>query len=209
MKARGFTLLEMVVTVFIFGVVGVLAVQILSQTVRTSEKVVYRSSVLGEWHRAMNILEHDLVQLNHRGIRDEQGDFQPGVLVDSTGGIEFTRSGWHNILGQPRSDLQRVSYFLYGDQLYRRYWDVLDRSQTTQAVDQLLLSNVHTLEFEVIDRSGREHYFWPPAAYVDDVAIESPLLAVRMTLGMVELGTVSQLWLVPENLAPRQEIPST
>lgn len=197
MRFRGFTLLEMVVTVLIFGIVGVLAVQLLSQSVRTTEKVIHRSMVLSDWHRAMNIIEQDLLQMNDREIRDEHGDYQPSLIVDTSGQIEFTRTGWRNILGHQRSEQQRVSYFLYANQLYRRYWNVLDRAQDSEPIEQLLLPNVQSIEFELIDRTGREHYFWPPSSYADDEEIFSPLVGIRVTFELPQLGTVSHLWLVP------------
>ena len=200
MRLRGFTLLEMIVTVFIFGIVGVVAVQLLAQSVRTTEKVIHRSAVLGEWHRAMNILEQDVVQVNHREVRDEHGDYQPGVLVDASGQIEFTRNGWRNILGHQRSEQQRVAYFLHENQLFRRYWDVLDRAQDSEPIDQLLLQNVYSVEFQMIDRTGREHYFWPTSSYTDSTETYSPLVGIRVTLELAELGTITHLWLVPENL---------
>lgn len=210
MRFRGFTLLEMVVTVLIFGIVGVLAVQLLAQSVRTSEKVIHRSSVLGDWHRAMNIIEQDFLQVNGREIRDEHGDHQPGVLADA-GRIEFTRKGWRNYLGHQRSDQQRVGYFLSGNQLVRRYWEVLDRAQESEPIDQLLLQNVYSVEFELIDSAGREHYFWPPSSYADVEEPYSPLVAVRMTLDLPQLGTVSHLWLVPiaaESVVSREALES-
>ena len=197
MRHRGFTLLEMVVTVLIFGIVGVLAVQLLSQSVRTTEKVIHRSTVLGDWHRAMNIIEQDLLQINERAIRDELGDVQPSVLVDTSGQMEFTRNGWRNILGHQRSELQRVSYFLYENQLFRRYWEVLDRAQDSEPIDQLLLPNVNSFEVELIDRTGREHYFWPPGTYAEADEDYSPLVGIRVTFELPQLGTVSHLWLVP------------
>lgn len=197
MKSRGFTLLEMVVTVLIFGIVGVLAVQLLSQSVRTTEKVIHRSTVLADWHRAMNIIEQDLLQVNGREIRDEHGDYQTSVIVDSSGQIEFTRNGWRNILGHQRSEQQRVSYFLFENQLFRRYWDVLDRAQDSEPIDQLLLSNVNSLDIELIDRTGREHYFWPPSTYAEANEVYSPLVGIRVTFDLPQLGTVSHLWLVP------------
>ena len=197
MRRRGFTLLEMVVTVLIFGIVGVLAVQLLSQSVRTTEKVIHRSTVLADWHRAMNIIEQDLLQVNEREIRDELGDVQPSVLVDTSGQMEFTRNGWHNILGHQRSEQQRVSYFVYENQLFRRYWDVLDRAQDSEPIDQLLLPNVNSFEVELIDRTGREHYFWPPRSYAEAEEAYSPLVGVRVTFDLPQLGTVSHLWLVP------------
>ena len=205
MKSRGFTLLEMVVTVLIFGIVGVLAVQLLAQSVRTAEKVISRSAVLGEWHRGMSILEQDFLQLSPRSIRDEFGDGQPNIVLGSPAEIEFTRSGWPNVLNRQRSDLQRVAYFLQENGLYRRYWNVLDRAKDTQAVDQLMLQNVHSVEFEVIDGSGREHYFWPPSSGLDAEYVTRRLVAVRMTLDMAALGTVSHLWIVPSQIALRLE----
>ena len=204
MRRRGFTLLEMVVTVLIFGIVGVLAVQLLSQAVRTTEKVIHRSTVLGEWHRAMNIIEQDLLQINDRQIRDEFGDYQPGVVADE-GQIEFTRRGWRNFLGDQRSEQQRVAYFLHENQLIRRYWEVLDRAQDTEPIDQLLLQTVNSIQFELLDRNGDEHYFWPPSSYTDEGEIYSPLVAVRVTLDLPQLGTVSHLWFVPIATGPLGE----
>ncbi len=202
MKYRGFTLLEMVVTVLIFGIVGVLAVQLLSQSVRTTEKVIHRSTVLADWHRAMNIIEQDLLQVNDREIRDEHGDYQPSVVVDTSGQLEFTRNGWRNLLGHQRSEQQRVSYFLYENQLFRRYWEVLDRAQDSEPIDQLLLQNVNSLEIELIDRTGSEHYFWPPQSYADADTTYSPLVGIRVTFDLPQLGTVSHLWLVPVATGP-------
>ena len=200
MRVRGFTLLEMVVTVLIFGIVGVLAVQLLSQSVTTTEKVIHRSTVLSDWHRAMNMIEQDLLQLNDRVIRDELGDYQPSLVLDTSGQLEFTRNGWRNILGHQRSEQQRVSYFLYDSQLFRRYWNVLDRAQDSEPIDQLLLPNVHSVEFELIDRIGREHYFWPPTSYAGVEETYSPLVGIRITFELPQLGTVSHLWLVPVGL---------
>lgn len=199
MKARGFTLLEMVITVFLFGIVGVLAVQLLSQSVKTTEKVIHRSTVLGQWHRAMNVLDQDFMQVNHREIRDEFGDRQPGLIASTSGYIEFTRNGWSNVLSKQRSDQQRVGYLLFENQLFRRYWVVLDRAKDSEPVDQLLLQNVYSVGFEFIDSTGREHYQWPPSDFTSEALSYSPLVAVRMTLELAELGTVSQLWVVPSN----------
>ncbi len=196
MKSRGFTLLEMVVTVLIFGIVGVIAIQLLTQSVRTTEKVMHRSSVLSEWHRAMNVLAQDFVQIAHRSIRDEYGDRQPSVVIRTNGEIEFTRSGWPNTLGYQRSNLQRVGYFLHENQFVRRYWDVLDRAVDITSVNQILLHNVHSIEFEVIDQAGKEHYFWPPTLQSETNQTYSPAVAVRMTIDLAELGTISHLWLI-------------
>lgn len=152
---------------------------------------------MSDWHRAMNMLEQDFLQLSFRRIRDEYGDEQARFLISGSGGAEFTRSGWVNPLGHQRSELQRVAYFMFENQLFRRYWNVLDRSKDSEPIDQLLLRNVQSIEFEVIDKAGREHYLWPPVVSEETGRSIDPLVAVRVTMELVEFGTVSQMWLLP------------
>ena len=208
MRARGFTLLEMVVTIFIFGVIGVIAIQLLSQSVRVTDKVISRSEVLAEWHRAMSILEQDFLQHVDRSIRDEYGDRLPGFLAFNETEVEFTRSGWQNPLIQQRSELQRVGYFLQGDQLIRRYWSVLDRPFDAPYVDQVILSTVQSIEFEMIDSDGKQHSYWPIVQDESSEISMARLIAVRMTLNLYTLGEVGQIWLVPETVVVPTEIDS-
>lgn len=203
MRPRGFTLIEMAVTVFLFGVIGVLAIQLLSQSVRATDKIISRGHVLNEWHRAMTILEQDFLQLSHRAIRNDYGDLTPSLLMSNPGEIEFTRLGWQNPLSHQRSDQQRVLYFLLDRQLIRRYWSVLDRSVEAPFIDQVLLSNVDSVNFLVIDRGGRDYNYWPAAS---DVSIPSSItsaVAIQMSIELAQLGQISQIWLIPERVPLR------
>ena len=197
MNERGFTLLEMVVTVFIFGFIGVLAVQLLSQSVQVSGKVIARGSVVSEWHRGLNVMEHDLSQLIHRPVRDEFGDVTPSVVLENEAVIEFTRTGWLNPLRRQRSELQRVVYFFTDRTLYRRYWTVLDRVYDSPPVDQVLLQDVSQVRFEIWDTQGNVHSFWPSLSARGEQIPIGEVAMVSLYVQSPQFGQVVKHWVVP------------
>jgi general secretion pathway protein J len=75
MRSRGFTLLEMLIAVGVFAVLGVLSTQLLQSMIRNQGAVSERADRLADAQRAMQIMQRDIMQLaQQRPIRDELGD---------------------------------------------------------------------------------------------------------------------------------------
>ena len=141
-------------------------------------------------------LQRDVMQLNPRGIRDQLGDPMQPLLIGADGMIEFTRSGWRNPLGSPRSELQRVGYVLEDETLYRAYWGMLDRPPDAEPQLQQLLTKVEQVEFFALDASGNEHSFWPLAGdFRNDPSTR--LVAIILRIDMQPFGSIERLWSVP------------
>ena len=197
---RGFTLIEMMVVLGVFALLGVIASQIVSGVINNQAIVAERGSRLAEVQRAMQILQRDVVQLQARSIRDELGDPVAPLLIDSSIGnerlMEFTRQGWRNPLGQKRSESQRVAYLMQEDTLYRAYWSVLDRAPDSEPRLQRLLTSVERLEFFALDVSGNEHSFWP---LIGDLATDPNMriAAILMRIELKPFGIVERIWPVP------------
>lgn len=197
---RGFTLIEMLVALAVFAIIGLMSNQILKQIIDIGELTEDRGARLVETQRAMEIIRRDIQQLAHRGVRDELGDPQPGFEINEPGLLQFTRRGWANPLEQNRSELQRVAYAMVEGTLVRLYWPVLDRARDSLPIRQLLLNDISEMEILAVDGAGVEHRFWPPD---DDTAGQGHALAavvVRMTLP--PYGNVERTWTVPLTVRP-------
>ena len=199
-KILGFTLVEILVALLVFSVVGLLSARLLSQSVDNQNNLQDRGQRLAEIHRAMRVLQRDILQLSRRKIRDAQGEELPALIVGDQGAIEFSRVGWRNPLRQPRSEVQRVGYRWQDEKIVRGYWLTLDRSYDAEPAFQTLLEDVETIEFFAVDQLGNEHKQWPldPEAYAATEESEALYLAasvVRMEL--LPYGLIERIWRVP------------
>lgn len=191
--AFGFTLIEILVAMVVFAVIGLISSQLLSQTLKSNEILGTRGTQLADIHRAMQILERDTMQLSGRGIRDQYGDALGSLIIGTEGAIEFTRNGWRNPLGLPRPEVQRVGYLLQDNKLLRAYWPVLDRAQDTEPAYQTLLENVERLEFYALDNNGNEHTYWPQPGLAPDIEV----VALIARIDLPTLGVVERIWEIP------------
>lgn len=190
----GFTLVEMMTALAIFGVIGLMATQILTGTIRVGETTRERGESLSDAQRAMDIIGRDIMQLTRRTVLDELGEATDPVVVSGTSLLELTRVGWQNPLGKSRSEVQRVAYVHRDDTLIRLFWPVLDRAPGSEPIAQVLLKGVGEASFSVHDDQGDRHGFWPLVEAEDETAPE--LAAVAMALRLERYGHIERLWLV-------------
>lgn len=183
-RGQGFTLLELLVAIAILALVAVGSYRLLFDTIATRDRGMAHEKALRDLQRADMILKRDLLQAALRPIRDEFGDVQPGLVLAEERGLEFTRRGWRNPLGQARSDLVRVRYRVVAGQLVREHWPVLDRARTSTPVQTVLLDKVSGFRVQV-HAGGNWGSTWPALAQVSRTASAVPLpeaVEVRFTL---------------------------
>jgi general secretion pathway protein J len=197
-RSGGFTLIEVLLAVGIFAIVGLAASQMLGQMLQAEASTRQRAERLHALQRAVSIVERDLMQVVDRPVRDELGDPLPALR----GGLddviaEFTRRGWRNPTQLPRAELQRVAYLLEEDRLVRLYWNVLDRAEDSAPVRQVLLDAVESASIEFIAGADDASAFWPPQSGGGDAGLPA---AVRVRLAAQGFGEVERLVLLPGTL---------
>ena len=208
---RGFTLLELIVVIAIFGVFSAMAYGGLSSVLKTRRDLEIFAARTAAYQKAYQRLREDYLNASARGIRDGDGVAQPAFGYDGYyHRIEFTRGGWSNPVALPRATLERVSYFLDDSKadnkkLVRRSWRVLDRAPQTQPVELTLLEHVEELKWRFMDRSQEWHENWQPvgqSATADALAVLPPPLAVEMSLRTSDWGQLRFVFRFgPEGLA--------
>ena len=199
-KTLGFTLVEILVALLVFSVVALLSARLLSQSIDNQSNLQDRGQRLAEIHRAMRVIQRDILQLSRRRIRDAQGEELPALIVSDQGVIEFSRVGWRNPLRQPRSEVQRVGYRWQDEKIIRGYWLTLDRSYDAEPAYQTLLEDVETIEFFAVDQLGNEHNQWPldpSASQATQEGEELYLTAILFRAEIAPYGMIERIWRVP------------
>ena len=189
----GFSLIEILVVLAVFSVIGGMTAQVVSRTANSQEAITNKGDRLAELHLGMQIIQRDIIQIAPRKIRDELGDYTPVLAIGSDGMIELTRSGWRNPMLIKRSELQRVTYITQGTDLYRAYWTVLDRGGGAEPVMQKILSDISNIEFFGLDLNGEEHTFWP----IEQSSDTTSIIAIILRIEVKPFGIIERIWPVP------------
>jgi len=147
-KSSGFTLIEVLIAMAITAFIAVVAYSGLSAVISGVDSVRAEAARLNELSRVFNLLSRDLRQVVNRPVYDEFGSrrsaLEGGPLAREM--LSFTRAGWHNTAGSPRSALQRVSYYLDDGALVRASWPVLDPATAIEPIETILLEKVEGFE---------------------------------------------------------------
>ena len=150
MRASGFTLLELLVAISIFSILGLGSYQLLHSVSESHAKVREIINSYNGVNHALNVMQRDFNQFLARSVRDEYGEpLSPIIFEGENYPVEFTRGGWSNPGGRSRSELQRVAYSIdYEEEVLKRhFWLVLDRAEDSEPVVQTLLEGL--TEFHV------------------------------------------------------------
>jgi general secretion pathway protein J len=196
--ARGFTLLEVLVAVAIFAVLGVMAYGGLQAVLVQQEIARDNSARLREVQYAVQRLSQDVSQLQPRPVRDELGDGARGALLADPRNrypVEFSRGGWSNPMAQPRAAIQRVAYLVEDDRLLRMHWFAPDHTLAEEPVELELLGGVREfrMRFFAAGRGWVEE--WPPGLDGEDPALLP--VAVEISLELEDWGEIRRLVELP------------
>ena len=159
---RGFTLIEILIAMAIFTLIGLASTGLLTTVIDSNDISEERFAKLQLLQRAMITIERDLQQAVPRAIRyngEKQDMVMAGGKLDGSDddGIGFVRGGWHNPqLMLPRSTLQYVAYRLNENRLERLYSNYVDNVIGYEPKVRVLLEDIESLNIEFLATSSNE-----------------------------------------------------
>ncbi len=177
-RASGFTLIEMMVALFIFALLAGAGVMLLSFGVRAQAAAVARLDDVAGVRRMSVLLANDFAQAAPRIARGTDG--QPLRAFTGNDGrsdalvLGYVRSGWSNPDGVARASVQRVDVTLINGRLERQGYDIAVPDAPTATL--LLADRVTAVSMRYRDGLGDWRARW------DNNDLASLPAAVEMTV---------------------------
>lgn len=213
--ATGFTLVELLVALFITAVMFAIGYRELDQAMKSRRELDEQSARLLAIQQTVRTMEQDFELLQPRPVRNLLGDgYLPPLTTAANGGndtvlvassgtnasliplVTFTRGSWTNPTGLPRSELQRVTYALQNDQLVRIYSPVLDATLQDSTISRTLLDHVKNISLRFMDAGHNWQTQWPAPTVTPTVPGAPQLIprtrpvAVELTLELDDWGII-------------------
>jgi len=155
-KQAGFTLIEVLVALFIFSILSASTLGVLTTTLKSKDAMERKSAQVQKISVTRMLLKSDLANTLPIAVTDEFG--QPETVFFSGGDIGdgrllvLSRTGWDNPGGlERRSGLQAVDYILKDKVLVRRVRARFNPVTATPVFEQALAVGVNKAELQFFD----------------------------------------------------------
>jgi general secretion pathway protein J len=209
MRRAGFTLIEVVIAMFIAAIMFAIGYRTLNQAMIDRGYLKTAQDRVTEIQRGMRIVAQDFAQVVARAARDTQGsgDMQPAIFATTRDNtlVTFTRSGWSNPAGIQRPAEERVRYRFVDGSLVRDHWLSVDPALNSDPRERVLLTRVKSVQIRFLDPASRNwRTDWPvqtPTGPVgvlnfDDLFLTRPL-AIEFTVEFEVWGRVQRIFEIP------------
>lgn len=202
-QPAGFTLLEILVAMSIFTLIGLASAGVISSVIESDELSSERFEKLEVLQRAMLTIERDVMQAMPRATRIE-GELNKTVMSGGENvfdsdfdGIGFVRAGWHNPqLILPRSTLQAVGYRVQEEQLQRLYGNYVDNVIGYEPKIRVLLSDIEDFQVRFLTDSKN---LYEPDQWQEDYSEDTLPIAISITIVSKTFGEIHRDFLVAKS----------
>jgi len=201
LKSNGFTLIEVLVAMFLLAIIGTAGFNMLKRVTDARVSIEAHSDRITELQRTFYWLAEDVTQIVNRPVRSSVDEPLPAFQYNLQGSslFDLTRAGWANPAGDilpPRSTLQRVSYALEEDKLFRSYWYHLDTLEEAPSKRRQLLTGVEELTVRFMGPNGSWESQWPPLNADPDADVKLPR-ALEFTILLDDYGKIVRVFGLP------------
>ena len=192
---RGFTLLEMLIAIAIFAMIGLASNAVLSTVLTNDEVTRAFSTRLKALQQGFGAIERDLAQTVARTPRLLEGGrgstvFQTGndILDSESEALVFYRLGWLNPDGLlPRGSLQSVAYVVHEGRLERWYFPYPEPEFGAEPIKTVVIDKVLSVEYS----------FFMDDKWERKVEATKLPKAIAMEIEIEGLGKIQRKFLLP------------
>jgi len=181
LNEAGFTLIEVLISLFIFALISVGTMTALTQSLQGKTRLDEAVADINEINSLRAILRADISSITLRPMRDELGGILPYSLTsDGEALLTFTRRGRQNPGGlETRGDLERVEYHLINDEFIRRSFAHENPSSDPAYFDRVLIGGLEDVTLRAHIASQRTNIAGISTIATEQIRVETDQLFVE------------------------------
>jgi general secretion pathway protein J len=191
-NTKGFTLLEILIALFIFSILSLLMMSALHNMIGFLTGTEKNAERLRQMQISLLLMSRDIESIVNRPAYDNTGKEEPALIGTPTT-ITLTHMGLASAMNEMGSStLQRVSYYVADDKLFRKTWDAVDQAPTTRAHDRILFQPI-TVVFQYLDKNGKFQSNWNMQGQKSNEPLPR---AIQVTFTIPQWGNLKQLYVI-------------
>lgn len=191
---QGYTLIEVIIALAIFAILGTISVGLLGRSFDTSARLKAKIDPLAELQLAVARMDRDIAQIVERGTSS---------FIGQTNYAEFIRGGL--VIpdeDEAKSTLKRVA-LLCGNNgaLTRKTWTRVDPLNPDDFQEQALMHHIENCEFSYLGKDSTWVSEWPMApeeSRTNPQRKQPPFpRAIKLNLSLQNFGDIPLLFVIP------------
>ena len=189
-KHAGYTLIEVIIALAIFAILGTISVGLLARAFDISARLKAKTEPLAEFQLAVTRMNRDVVQIVERGTSS---------FVGQINYAEFIRGGIVNPdEEEAKSTLKRVALLCENNEkLVRKTWARVDPQSPSDFQKQVLINNLENCEFSYLAKGDTWVSEWPMATTQSKEKPPPFPRAIKLKLSLKNFGDIPLLFVIP------------
>ncbi len=146
---RGFTLLEVLVSISVFSMVALVSYSTLDAYIDQRERLLVHYGKLEQLQRLFILLERDIQFMIPRGVRIG-GEFEAAVESENSDALISMTIAEADFRGASGVKLKRVQWRFDGRELIRAEWDVLDHDGRVEPQELVVSDKIEEMSLNYL-----------------------------------------------------------
>lgn len=191
-KYTGFTLIEILIALFIFAIISVMLSYGLNSVFSIKNRLHTEEENLNTLQMGLILMQRDMTQMVYLPVNPlYQTNKNAQVMFNGTNtDVTFVSDSYSNPLGEEqRSNLQLVAYHADQGQLTRTLWNDLYPAQNDAGQSRTFFK-VSSLKFQYLSENNLTYDQWPPVNFPK----AGPPKAIVLVMDIANWGTLEQVY---------------
>ena len=160
MNNKGFTIIEVLVSLVILSMIAIVSSNILKSSLETEQETSQHLNYIKELNLASTIIRRDLRQIVNVSSKDFYGNFMYGTFIGSANSQSVIFNSNVKSLSDDISPIKRIQYEFEDNKLIRKQFFSSNPYEPDDNTNFELINNIDDLEFTFL-YENKWHESWP------------------------------------------------